>query len=79
MTSVFPPIPIFIFTVFEPVSLLVGFVGVISSPEWFVAEQIASSPLQNLSPNAIVVTLQLGNIYLLLAMVCLCRAFHSSI
>jgi hypothetical protein len=70
MTSVLPPIPRFIFTVLEPISLLAGFVGVIVSPEWFVAQQVASSPLVALSPNATVVALQLGNIYLLLAMVC---------
>lgn len=39
------------------------------SPEWFVAEQIALSPLEPITANAKMVALQLGNIYLLLAMV----------
>jgi hypothetical protein len=86
MTSVFPPIPKFIFTVFEPLSLrvlpetdalplvlienrIVGFVGTIVDPEWFISEQIAFSPPEKLSKNAIVVALQLGNIYLLMALV----------
>lgn len=39
------------------------------SPEWFVAEQIASSPLdKQLTANVTMLAYQLGNIYLLLAM-----------
>ena len=38
------------------------------SPESFIAEQIALSPLEGVSDNARLVALQLGNIYLLLAM-----------
>jgi hypothetical protein len=78
MTSVLPPIPRFIFTILEPISLLAGFVSVIVSPEWFVAEQVASSPLVALSPNTTIVALQLGNIYLLLAMVCPCGQISST-
>jgi len=85
MTSVLPTIPRFVFTVFEPISLLVypascenvtltknslaGAVAPVISPEWFVAEQIALSPLEPITANAKMVALQLGNIYLLLAMV----------
>ena len=45
--------------------------GTLADPEWFVAEQIAFSNAEKLSRNAIVITLQLGNLYLLLAMVCM--------
>ncbi|ESZ89667.1 hypothetical protein SBOR_9953 [Sclerotinia borealis F-4128] len=69
MTSILPPFPKFIFTVFEPVSLVAGFIGAIISPEWFIEEQIAFSPRGAVSDNARLVALQLGNIYLLLAMI----------
>lgn len=46
-----------------------GFIAPFISPEWFVAEQITGSPLQDITSNAKVVAYQLGNIYLLLAMV----------
>jgi len=46
-----------------------GFVGPFISPEWFIAEQIAFSPLEDVSLGAKMVAYQLGNIYLLLAMV----------
>lgn len=52
---------------------IAGFACNIADPEWFVAEQIAFSPPEKLSKNAIVVALQLGNIYLLMAMVGLIR------
>jgi hypothetical protein len=69
MTSILPTIPRFVFTIFEPLSLIAGAIGAYSNPSWFVAEQIVMSPPETLSPNSIVVTLQLGNLYLLLAMV----------
>ncbi|KAG4035190.1 hypothetical protein MFRU_002g05310 [Monilinia fructicola] len=69
MTSIFPPFPKFVFTVFEPISLVAGFLGAIIAPEWFVEEQIAFSTHQPVGDNARLVALQLGNIYLLLAMV----------
>jgi len=69
MTSILPTIPKLVFTVLEPISLIAGAVSPFISPEWFIAEQIAQSPLEPVSANAKMVALQLGNIYLLLAMV----------
>ncbi|PQE13460.1 NADp-dependent alcohol dehydrogenase protein [Rutstroemia sp. NJR-2017a WRK4] len=69
MASILPPFPKFVFTVFEPISLVAGFIAPFISPEWFIAEQVASSPLEAVSDNARLVAYQLGNIYLLLAMV----------
>ena len=69
MNCLLPAIPNFVFTIFEPLSLTAGAIGAVYDPEWFVAEQIAFSPLSKLSANARVVTLQLGSIYFLLAMV----------
>jgi hypothetical protein len=48
---------------------IAGAVAPFISPEWFIAEQIAFSPLEPITANAKMVALQLGNIYLLLAMV----------
>ncbi|TVY92159.1 hypothetical protein LAWI1_G000508 [Lachnellula willkommii] len=69
MTSILPPIPRFVFTILEPLSLIAGAVAPFISPEWFVAEQTPMSPLEPISANTRVVAYQLGNIYLLLAMV----------
>ncbi|TVY73508.1 hypothetical protein LSUE1_G006446 [Lachnellula suecica] len=69
MTSVFPAFPRFVFTVLEPISLIAGAVAPFVSPEWFIAEQTPKASLQLASANARVVAYQLGNIYLLLAMV----------
>ncbi|KAI9645317.1 hypothetical protein NHQ30_006053 [Ciborinia camelliae] len=69
MSSILPPIPMFVFTIFEPISLVSGFIGAIIFPEWFIEEQIALSPHEPVSDNARLVALQLGNIYLLLAMI----------
>jgi hypothetical protein len=46
-----------------------GFASPFLSPEWFLAEQIAASPLEEISQNAKMVAYQLGNVYLLLAMI----------
>jgi len=56
-------------TVLEPISLIAGFLGPFISPDWFIAEQIPGSSLEPQSANAQMVAYQLGNIYLLLAMV----------
>ncbi|APA07279.1 hypothetical protein SS1G_13175 [Sclerotinia sclerotiorum 1980 UF-70] len=69
MTSILPPFPKFVFAIFEPISLVAGFIGAMISPEWFIEEQIASSQHVSISDNARLVALQLGNIYLLLAMI----------
>ncbi|KAI9050349.1 hypothetical protein LZ554_005515 [Drepanopeziza brunnea f. sp. 'monogermtubi'] len=69
MTSILPPIPRVIFTVFEPISLIAGCLGTWISAEWFVAEQIPNSVQVALSNNATLVTYQLGNCYFLLCLV----------
>jgi hypothetical protein len=44
-------------------------VGPFISPEWFISEQIAHTPLTAVTDGAKMIAYQLGNIYLLLAMV----------
>lgn len=48
---------------------MAGFFGSFVSPEWFIAEQVAGSSQQAITKNAALVAYQLGNIYLLMAMV----------
>jgi hypothetical protein len=48
---------------------IAGFSGPFVSAEWFLAEQIAGSPRQELTQNAKMVAYQLGNVYLLMALV----------
>ncbi|CAG8982949.1 hypothetical protein HYALB_00003527 [Hymenoscyphus albidus] len=69
MTSILPPFPKFVLTVLEPISLVAGAVAPFISAEWFIAEQSPLTPVQPISANAATVAYQLGNIYLLLAMV----------
>ncbi|RDW77417.1 hypothetical protein BP6252_05470 [Coleophoma cylindrospora] len=69
MASIFAPIPKFVFTVFEPISLIAGAVAPFISPSWFIAEQIPMTKASNVTDNSRMVALQLGNVYALLAMV----------
>lgn len=48
---------------------MAGFIGAVTSPDWFIAEQVPiSEPLEH-SVNSRLVALQLGNLYLLLCMI----------
>ncbi|KAM0322732.1 hypothetical protein ACHAQA_009323 [Verticillium albo-atrum] len=69
MASALPAFPRIVFTILEPLSLVAGFVGAVVDPDKFVADQIAHDTPLVPSDNGRVVTLQLGNIYLLLAMI----------
>ncbi|KAG7106166.1 hypothetical protein HYQ44_014462 [Verticillium longisporum] len=69
MASALPGFPRTVFTILEPLSLVAGFLGVVVNPDKFVADQIIrQTPLLH-SDNGRMVTLQLGNLYLLLAMI----------
>ncbi|KAG9240176.1 hypothetical protein BJ878DRAFT_313224 [Calycina marina] len=70
MTSILPTIPRLVFTVFEPLSLVAGFLGpFLMSPEKFVSEQTLYMNPESLSRGSQMVAYQLANIYLLLGMV----------
>ncbi|KAF2146209.1 uncharacterized protein K452DRAFT_294796 [Aplosporella prunicola CBS 121167] len=68
MASSLPLFPRFVFTIFEPISLLGGFLGPFLAPAFFVSSQVATSPEEahDLLPSEHVLALQLGNAYLLL-------------
>ncbi|KAH7176572.1 hypothetical protein EDB81DRAFT_773018 [Dactylonectria macrodidyma] len=68
MASSLPTIPRVVFTIIEPISLVAGFLGAIVDPAWFVAEQVPQTkPI--ITENSIVLALELGNLYLLLAFI----------
>ena len=72
MTSILPPIPCFVFTIFEPLSLLAGWLGPTFFTEYFAKSQLPSNNNAWTSsnwPTTKILTLQLGNVYGLLAMV----------
>jgi hypothetical protein len=72
MASVLPPIPRLIFSVFEPLSLVGGFIYPLILPHAFIADQVLFDPpvvYKPLTPNEHLVGLQLGNIYLLMAFI----------
>ncbi|KAH8757567.1 hypothetical protein F5883DRAFT_567471 [Diaporthe sp. PMI_573] len=65
MASRLPAFPRFIFTIFEPLSLIAGWTGATVDPSWFVKEQ-TSTPSLTVDDNSRLVALQLGNCYGLL-------------
>ncbi|MCJ1393875.1 hypothetical protein MMC18_006751 [Xylographa bjoerkii] len=71
MASILPPFPRLVFAVLEPISLVAGWIAAYFDTANFIADQIpSSSPLKVLpfSPSAQVIAMQLGNTYLLLAL-----------
>ncbi|KZF20479.1 hypothetical protein L228DRAFT_250179 [Xylona heveae TC161] len=70
MSAILAPIPRVIFTIIEPFSLLCGFLGPIVSPRSFIADQIIDiSHPEDVTSHEIILALQLGNLYLLLAFI----------
>ncbi|PFH56825.1 hypothetical protein XA68_15950 [Ophiocordyceps unilateralis] len=78
MAASLPPIPRAVFTIIEPLSLLAGFLGAVHDPMWFAAEQVPQMNPSLVSPNAIVLALQLGNLYLLMSLVGVAVLFTTS-
>ena len=71
MASILPPIPRFMFTVFEPLSLIAGWLSPTFSTEYFVRSQIPSVTTAFTTttwPTTRVLALQLGNVYGLLGL-----------
>jgi len=66
-----PPIPRFIFTVFEPIALVAGYLSPMLDTSGFVNSQLPTTSVTTISPTATnrILALQLGNVYGLLAMV----------
>ncbi|KAJ4264019.1 hypothetical protein NW762_006058 [Fusarium torreyae] len=69
MASSLPTFPRVVFTIIEPISLVAGFVGAVIDPAWFIGEQAPQKDGIEASDNSIIVTWQLGNLYLLLAFI----------
>lgn len=71
MATILPPIPRFIFTVFEPIALLAGYLSPMLDTTSFVNSQLPATSVTTVLPTATnrVLALQLGNVYGLLAMV----------
>ncbi|KAK3330921.1 hypothetical protein B0H66DRAFT_545245 [Apodospora peruviana] len=74
MTSQLPAFPRFVFSVFEPISILAGTIGAVFTPEWFFSEQIpaltnTSAVNPPINANSRLVTQQLGNTYGVAALV----------
>ncbi|KAF7534019.1 hypothetical protein G7Z17_g13429 [Cylindrodendrum hubeiense] len=69
MASSLPAVPRIVFTIVEPISLVAGFLGAIADPAWFVAEQIPQTEPVVITDHSVVLALELGNLYLLLALI----------
>lgn len=69
MAAILPTIPHFVFTIFEPLSLVAGFLTPLLDTQNFVNQQIPSTPLSTpLTATTRILALQLGNIYGLIGM-----------
>ena len=70
MAAVLPTIPHFVFTIFEPLSLVAGFVMPIVDTQSFVNQQIPSTLLSTpLTATNQILALQLANVYGLIGMI----------
>ena len=71
MASILPPIPRFVFTIFEPIALAAGYLSPMLDTSGFVNSQLppASVPTISLTATDRILALQLGNVYGLLAMI----------
>ncbi|OCL11890.1 hypothetical protein AOQ84DRAFT_172491 [Glonium stellatum] len=68
MASQLPTIPRVVFTILEPISLIAGFLGPLLAPSFFVSSQTAYEIPHSLYLSEHILALQLGNCYLLLAL-----------
>ena len=71
MASILPPFPRFVFTIFEPIALVAGYLSPMLDSTGFVNSQLPATSIITISPTATnrILALQLGNVYGLLAMV----------
>ncbi|CAD6564502.1 MAG: hypothetical protein ASARMPRED_004444 [Alectoria sarmentosa] len=71
MASILPVFPRIVFTVFEPIALVAGYLAPMLDTTGFVNSQLPSTSITTMSPTATnhILALQLGNVYGLLAMV----------
>ena len=70
MAAMLPTIPHFVFTIFEPLSLVAGFIAPIVDTKGFVNQQIPSTLLSTpLTATNRILALQLGNVYGLIGMI----------
>ncbi|CAF9909159.1 hypothetical protein IMSHALPRED_007634 [Imshaugia aleurites] len=71
MASILPPFPRFVFTIFEPIALVAGYLSPMLDTKGFVNSQLPATVLTSISPTATnrLLALQLGNVYGLLAMI----------
>lgn len=71
MASILPVFPRIVFTVFEPIALVAGYLAPVLDTTGFVNSQLPSTSITTISPTATnhILALQLGNVYGLLAMV----------
>ena len=71
MASILPPIPRFVFTVFEPIALVAGYLSPMLDVSGFVNSQLPPASVTTISSTATerILALQLGNVYGLLAMI----------
>ncbi len=72
MTSILPPIPWFVFTIFEPLTLAAGYIAPTFDTANFVSSQVPSTPLltsTTLTATNRVLCLQLGNTYGLIGLI----------
>lgn len=71
MASILPPVPRFVFTIFEPIALVAGYFSPLLNTSRFANSQLPPASVSTISLTATdrILALQLGNVYGLLAMI----------
>lgn len=69
MTTILPPIPRFVFTIFEPLTLITAYLAVARDPSTFVSTQLPHLLPTPLTATSHILALQLGNLYGLLGLI----------
>ena len=69
MSAILPPIPRFVFTILEPLSLVAGYLAPLLNTSKFVSSQVPSAIPTILTSTNRVLALQLGNCYGLIGLI----------
>lgn len=77
MASTLTTIPRYVFCIIEPVALILAFTTTAVSPAYYVAGQSKLTPPANLAPSETILTYQMSNLFLLIAIIEL-YVFHST-
>ncbi|KAK6353376.1 hypothetical protein TWF696_005344 [Orbilia brochopaga] len=78
MATLLPPVPYWVFCVFEPISTFAGLGYAVLNTDKFVAEQLPDVEVSALSPQGTLVAWQTGNLFGIMAMMAIAVLWSTS-